>query len=93
MLEIDPLAAGDELERSLAVEMEMPQVAQQPDLGPVADARQERIHQRDAIDLGRILRGIGIGDHQPDIVAGDPHPLVAKRAASAWMSCAIVFLS
>src|SRR5260370_1572301 len=32
VLEIDPLAARDELERRLAIEMEMPEIAQQPHL-------------------------------------------------------------
>ena len=67
------------LQRHLAVEMEVPEVAQQPHRLPLADARQERIHQRDALDLGRKLRGIGIGDHEADIVAGEPHAPVAER--------------
>ena len=79
MLEIDALASGDELQRHLAVEVEVPEVAQQPDGLPLAHARQERIHERDALDLGRKLRGIGIGDHEPDIVADEPHAPVAER--------------
>ena len=50
VLEVDPLAARDELQRHLAVEMEVPQVAQQPDALPVADTGQERVHQHDALD-------------------------------------------
>ena len=53
---IDPLASGDERQRRLAVEVEVPEVAQQPDVLPVADAGQERVHQHDAVDLGRELR-------------------------------------
>ena len=79
MLEIDAFAALDQRQRRLAVEVEMPEVAQQPDLRPVADAGQERIHQRDAADVRRILGGIGIGDHQPDVVAGDADIPQAKR--------------
>ena len=52
-------------------------------MGGIADARQERIHQRDALDLGRILRGVGVGDHQADVVADDADALEAERAASA----------
>ena len=53
MLEIDPFAAIHQLERRLAVEVEVPQVAQQPDLGPVADAGQECVHQRRCARLRR----------------------------------------
>ena len=73
--------------------MEVPEVAQQPDVGPVADAGQERIHQDDALDLGGILRRIRVGDHQADVVSDDPTRLKPSDAASAWMSCAMVFLS
>ncbi len=79
VLEVDALAAVDQLERRLAVEVEVPEVAQQPDVRPVADAGQERVHQHDAVDLGGILRGVGVGDHQPDVVTGDAHMLVAER--------------
>ena len=76
MIEIDPLAAGDQRQRRLAVEVEMPEIAQQEDVIPFADAGQERFHQHEPIDLGGILRRIGIGDHQPDIVADQANAIV-----------------
>jgi hypothetical protein len=83
MFEVDSLAAGDQLERRFAIEVEMPEVAQQPDFGPVSDAGQKRIHQHDAVDLGGILRGISVSDHQPDIVASDAHALMSKRGGES----------
>ena len=76
MIEIDPLAAGDQRQRRLAEEMEMPEIAQQEDVIPFADAGQEGFHQHETIDLGGILRRIGIGDHQPDIVADQANAIV-----------------
>ena len=76
MLEINPLAAGHQRQRRLAEEMEMPEIAQQKDVVPVADAGQERLHQHEPIDFGRVLRRIGIGDHQPDIVADQTDSVV-----------------
>jgi hypothetical protein len=73
MLEVDALASGDEFQRRLAVEVEVPLVAQQPYRLPVADAGQERVHQHDAFDLVRILRRVRIRDHQADVVADDLH--------------------
>src|SRR3546814_20655837 len=69
MLEIDALAAMHQRQRRLAVEMEMPQVAQQPDLGPVADAGPEGIHQHDLCRLLRKLRRTRIGEHHADVMA------------------------
>src|SRR6202022_415582 len=43
MLKINPLTPRDQRQRSLAVEMEMPEIAQQKDAVPVADTRQERL--------------------------------------------------
>jgi len=51
-------------------------------------------HQHDALHLRRILGGIRIGDHQPDIVAHDREAADARaRRRALWTSCAIVFLS
>ena len=79
MLEVDALPAVHQRQRRLTVEMEMPEIAQQPHRGPVADPGQKRIHQHDTVDLGGILGGIGIGDHQPDVVADDPDARQAER--------------
>ena len=64
---------------ALAVEVEVPEIAQQPDGLPIAHARQERIHERDALDFVRMLRRIGVRDHEADVVADNPHALVAER--------------
>ncbi len=76
MLEIDPFAAADQRQRRLAVEMEMPEIAQQKHIVPVADAGQERFHQYQPVDFAGILRRIGIGDHQPDVVPDQPDAVV-----------------
>ena len=78
MLEVDAFAAVHQRQRRLAVKMEMPEIAHQPNIAPVPDARQERVHQRDAVDLARILRRIGVGDHQPDVVPDNPDALEAQ---------------
>ena len=79
MLEVDALPTVDERQRRLAVEVEMPQVPQQPDACPIAHAGKKRVHQHDAVDFGRILGGIGVGHHQPDIVADNADRLRAQR--------------
>ncbi len=56
--------------------MEMPEIAQQKDVVPLPDAGQERFHQHQPIDLVRVLRRIGIGHHQPDVVADEADPVV-----------------
>ena len=80
MLEINAFAAVYQRERRLAVKMEMPEIAHQPHVAPVSDARQEGVHQRNPVHLARILRRIGVGDHQPDIVPDNPNVLVAQFA-------------
>ncbi len=58
--------------------MEMPEIPQQPDLGPVADSGQECVHQHDAIDVLRVLRSVGVSHHQPDVVADDRYAAEAE---------------
>src|SRR5690348_18343904 len=79
MLEVDALAAGHELERRLAVEVEMPLVAKQENARGIADAGQERVHQRNALDVVRILRRVRVRDHEPDVVPDDDDLLEAER--------------
>jgi hypothetical protein len=76
MLKVNPFAPRDQRQRRLAVEMEMPEIAQQEDAVPVADTGQERFHQHQPIDLAGVLRRIGVGHHQPDIVADQPDAAV-----------------
>src|SRR5205807_6155079 len=80
MLEIDALATVYERERRLAVEMEMPKIPHQPNVAPVSYARQEGVHLRNPIYLARILRRIGVRNHQPNVVPYDPNAFVAKFA-------------
>jgi hypothetical protein len=70
VLEVDALAALDEGQRRLAVEVEVPEVLQQEEVRRIAHTRNEGVQQRDAIDLGRILGGIRVGYHQADVVTG-----------------------
>ena len=76
MFEIDALAAGDQRQRRLAEEVEVPEIAQQKDVIPFANAGQERFHQHDPVDFARVLRRIGVGDHQSDIVTDQPDTVV-----------------
>lgn len=46
MLKIDAFATVHERQRRLAVEMEMPEIPQQPYVAPVPHARQEGVHQQ-----------------------------------------------
>jgi hypothetical protein len=80
MLEIDTFATVDESKRRLTIEMEMPKIAHEPNVAPVSYSRQERVHQRNAIDLVRILRRVGVSDHQSDIVPDNLNVLEAKFA-------------
>ena len=70
----------------------MPEVSQQPDPGPLAHSGQKGVHQSDAVHFVRILGGIGIGDHQSNIVADD-YLLVAQRSDQRVDVLAIVSLS
>jgi hypothetical protein len=58
----------------------MPKIAHEPNVAPVADAGQEGVHQRDAIDLVWILRRIGVCNHESDIVPDNLNALETKFA-------------
>ena len=79
VLEIDPFAARDQLERRFTVEMEMPQISQQPNRLPFADARKKSVHQGNPFDFGWILCRVSVGNHQSDIVAHDLNTPVPER--------------
>ena len=51
--------------------MEVPQIAQQPDVLPVANPGQERVHEHHPRGLARELRSIRVRNHQTDVVADD----------------------
>ena len=94
VLEVDPLAPLHQCQRHLAVEVEVPQVAQQPDVLPVADARQEGVHQHDALggspETARRRRTRPSGRCRGPRWRHDRSP---SDATSSWMSTAMFFLS
>src|SRR4051812_45837073 len=79
MLEVNPLAAGDQLQRDIAMKMEVPEITQEPDCFPITDSRQKRIHQHDALGFLRKLRRVGVGHHQTDVVTDDRGVVVSER--------------
>jgi len=78
VLEVGALAAIHQLQRGFAVEVEVPQIAQQPHVGPVAHAGQERIHQHDAVHFVRVLGGVRVSHHQADVMPDDLDPGIAQ---------------
>jgi len=79
VLQVDALAPRHERQRDLAVEMKVPEIPQEPHVLPVADSRQEGIHQHDTLGSFRILRGKGISHHHADVVADDGRLFHAQR--------------
>src|SRR5206468_12878909 len=79
VLEVDPLAPLDQCQRHGTVEVKVPEIAQQPDVLPGADARQEGVHQYDTLGCLRKLRGVGVRDHQADVVADDADVIESQR--------------
>ena len=71
VFEVDPFPPLYQGFRSGAVESEMPNAGIVVDLFPADDSRKESIHDNKFLCLSRILRRIGIGDHQSDIVTDD----------------------
>jgi hypothetical protein len=53
-------------------------ISGEPDALPIADTRQERIHQDDLANFGRVLSRIGIGDHQTNVMSDEAHLLIAE---------------
>src|SRR6266567_7284619 len=78
MFEVNPLATFDQRQGHFAVEVEMPQVAHQPDILPIADAGQKGIHQDHALGGLWKLRGVGVGHHQSDVVADDAYAIESQ---------------
>ena len=78
-LEVDPLAPLNQGQGHLAIEVEVPEIAEQPDVLPVADARQEGVHQHRARGRLRELGGIGIRDHQADVVTDNADAIESQR--------------
>ena len=56
VLEVDSLPSLHERQRHVAVEVEMPEIAQEPHVLPVANTRQEGVQEHDALDRLRKLR-------------------------------------
>ena len=65
-------AAADQGFRRRTTEAEVPDARVVVDRLPALDAGQKGVHQDEPLDLRRELRGIGIGHHQPDVMADDP---------------------
>src|SRR6266542_5939711 len=57
VLEVSPLATFDQRQRHFSVKMEMPQVAHQPDILPIADTGKKCVHEHKALGLLWELRG------------------------------------
>ena len=71
MLEVRPLPASDQRLWRRPVEPEVPDGWMVVDRLPPFDAGQERVHEHELVDVGRELCGVGVGDHQPDVVTHD----------------------
>lgn len=78
VLEVGPLTSLHEGLGRRTVEAEVPDAGVVVDRPPSRDAREERVHQHELLDLGRELRGVRVGDHQPDVVADDARSLDAQ---------------
>ena len=79
MLKVDALPARDKCKGRRAIEMKMPEIFQEKKSGRVANTRDEGIHQGEPIYFCGILRGVGVGHHQTDVVASHPCLLNAER--------------
>src|SRR5438093_10439735 len=80
VLEIDALPAFHQRQRHLAMKVEVPQIAQEPHVLPIADAWQQGVQQDDPLRSLRELGGIGIRHHQPDVVADDADAIELQRS-------------
>src|SRR5437660_856340 len=72
VFEVDAFATLHQRFRRRAVETEMPDPGVVVDRPPLADTRQESVHERQLLDLLWVHGGISVGDHQSDVV---PHNL------------------
>ena len=69
VLEVSSLAAFDEGFGGGAVEAEVPVVWVVVDGFPALDTGEEGVHEDELFDLGGIHCGVGVGDHETDVVA------------------------
>ena len=69
MFEVRSLAPADEGFRRGSIESKVPTSRIVVDRLPSRYARQECIHQYELLHLRRKLGGVGIGDHQPDVMS------------------------
>src|SRR6266436_10030073 len=79
IIEVSTLAALNQGFWGRPVEAEMPYVGVVVDRLPPRDAWQESIHQNEFRDFRRKLRGVGVGDHEADVVAHDLSFLHSER--------------
>jgi hypothetical protein len=64
----------------------VPDVGRVVDVLPPIDAGKEGVHQREPLHFLRKLGGIGVGDHQPDVVADHAclrHPKRLRKGVNA----------
>src|SRR5262249_15522055 len=71
VLEVHSLTTANERLRRWTVEPEVPDGGIVVDRLPAFHARQKRVHEHELVDVVRELRGVGVRDHQPDVVTDD----------------------
>src|SRR5258706_13739434 len=69
IVEVGALATLHQRFRRRSVKTEMPYAGVVVDALPTSHARKESIHQHKLRNLRRKLRGVGIGDHQANVVS------------------------
>ena len=69
VFEIRPFASAHQCFRSRTVKTEVPDAGVVINALPSGNAWEKRIHHYELFYFGRELRGVRIGDHQPDIVS------------------------
>jgi hypothetical protein len=79
VLEVDALAAVHQCFRYGAVEAEVPHAGVVVVGLPTGYAWKKCVHQHELFGLGRELRGVGVGDHESDIVPYDGRLLYIER--------------
>ena len=86
VLEICALAALNQRFGSRTVKAEVPEVGVVVNCPPPSYAREEGIHHNQFFHLGRKLRGVGVSDHEADVVANDFCFLDTERAGQRMNS-------
>ncbi len=77
-VEVDALAAGDEAVLVRALEREVPEAMVLDDVVPRGNAGDGSVHDDEALDLVGIEGGVGVRDHDADIVLADAGAVVTE---------------